>query len=68
MAAQVAAAQQYSFMMKGYGPLYDWVKAHTWRMHSPPGGHDVMVTNGSNQTIEACALQGRLRYHYTPLP
>ena len=55
-------------MMKGYGPLYDWVKAHTWRMHAPPGGHDVMVTNGSNQTIEVCALQGLLGFWYTLIP
>ena len=50
---QLAAAQQYSFTLKGYGPLYEWVKAHAWRMHAPPGGHDVMITNGNNQTIEA---------------
>ena len=49
----MAAAQQYSFTLKGYAPLYDWVKAHAWRMHAPPGGHDVMITNGNNQTIEA---------------
>ena len=56
---QLAAAQQYSFTLKGYAPLYDWVKAHAWRMHAPPGGHDVMITNGNNQTIEvrrACLL------------
>ena len=52
---QLAAAQQYSFTLKGYAPLYDWAKAHAWRMHAPPGGHDVMITNGNNQTIEARA-------------
>ena len=40
-------------MLKGYAPLYEWVKAHAWRMHAPPGNHDVMITNGNNQTIEA---------------
>ena len=49
---QLAAAQQYSFTLKGYAPLYDWVKAHAWRMHAPPGDHDIMITNGNNQTIE----------------
>jgi len=58
---QMAAAQQYSFTLKGYGPLHDWVRAHTWRMHAPPGDHDVMVTNGNNQTIDVRPLPRRAR-------
>jgi len=58
---QMAAAQQYSFTLKGYGPLHDWVRAHTWRMHAPPGDHDVMVTNGNNQTIDVRPLPHRAR-------
>ncbi|KAL3147261.1 hypothetical protein ABBQ32_002752 [Trebouxia sp. C0010 RCD-2024] len=50
--AQVAAAQQYSVTLRGYPALHDWVKKHTWALHSPPGDHDVLVTGGSNATIE----------------
>eukprot|EP00891_Asterochloris_glomerata_P008351 jgi/Astpho2/8351/fgenesh1_pg.00122_%23_86_t len=50
--AQMATAQQYSVSIRGYQPLYDWMKAHTWRMHSPPGDHDVTITVGSNNTLE----------------
>lgn len=49
---QVAAAQQYSVTLRGYPALHDWVKKHTWALHSPPGDHDVLVTGGSNATIE----------------
>ena len=51
----MATAQQYSLSIRGYQPLYDWIKAHTWRMHSPPGDHDVTITVGSNNTLEVCA-------------
>ena len=51
----MATAQQYSVSIRGYQPLYDWIKAHTWRMHSPPGDHDVTITVGSNNTLEVCA-------------
>lgn len=50
--AQVAAAQQYSVTLRGYPPLYEWVKKHTWGLHSPPADHDIVVTTGSNHTIE----------------
>ncbi len=52
---QMATAQQYSVSIRGYQHLYDWIKAHTWRMHSPPGDHDVTITVGSNNTLEVCA-------------
>ena len=51
----MATAQQYSVSIRGYQPLYDWIRAHTWRMHSPPGDHDVTITVGSNNTLEVCA-------------
>ena len=53
LALQVAAAQQYSVTLRGYPPLYEWVKKHTWALHSPPADHDIVVTTGSNHTIEA---------------
>ena len=49
---QVAAAQQYSVTLRGYPALYEWVKKHTWALHNPPADHDVVVTSGSNHTIE----------------
>lgn len=49
---QVAAAQQYSVTLRGYPALHEWVKKHTWALHNPPGEHDVLVTGGSNATIE----------------
>ncbi|KAL0025949.1 hypothetical protein WJX77_006756 [Trebouxia sp. C0004] len=49
---QVAAAQQYSVTLRGYPALQQWVKKHTWAMHSPPADHDVVITSGSNHTIE----------------
>ncbi len=64
LALQVAAAQQYSVTLRGYPPLYEWVKKHTWALHSPPADHDIVVTTGSNHTIEAsmqslsCAFEG----------
>lgn len=58
---QVAAAQQYSVTLRGYPALQQWIKKHTWAMHSPPADHDVLVTSGSNHTIEASHLtQSRL--------
>ena len=54
---QVAAAQQYSVTLRGYPALHDWVKRHTWALHSPPGEHDVLVTGGSNATIEVGATK-----------
>jgi len=53
LALQVAAAQQYSVTLRGYPALYEWVKKHTWALHSPPADHDIVVTSGSNHTIEA---------------
>lgn len=51
--SQVAAAQQYSVTLRGYPTLQQWVKKHTWAMHSPLADHDVVITSGSNHTIEA---------------
>ncbi|KAK9863759.1 hypothetical protein WJX84_010441 [Apatococcus fuscideae] len=50
----VTAAQQYNMTMQGYDPLRQWVKAHTNAQHHPPasGKHDVLITNGSNHTLE----------------
>ncbi|KAK9807681.1 hypothetical protein WJX72_005972 [[Myrmecia] bisecta] len=50
--AKVSAAQQYSTVLKGYPGLQEWAHAHTWAQHSPPGAHEVMVTGGSNHTLE----------------
>ena len=52
MRAQLAAAQQYCMVTAGYGPLHAWARAHTWRLHAPPGDHDLIITPGNNQTIE----------------
>jgi DNA-binding transcriptional MocR family regulator len=50
---QLAAAQQYSMFTSGYPPLHRWAKAHMLSMHAPPAGvHDMIMTNGNNQTIE----------------
>jgi hypothetical protein len=32
--------------------LQAWVASHVAALHAPPAGHEVMVTNGNNQTIE----------------
>ncbi|KAK9824541.1 hypothetical protein WJX72_011180 [[Myrmecia] bisecta] len=50
--AKVADAQQYNIHVKGYPPLYQWAFDHVQRMHAPPAGQDVMISNGSNHTIE----------------
>ena len=50
---QLAAAQQYCLNTSGYAPLHQWAKKHTWQMHAPPGDHDLIITPGNNQTIEA---------------
>ncbi|EIE19767.1 PLP-dependent transferase [Coccomyxa subellipsoidea C-169] len=51
--AKLAAAQQYSLVTSGYPPLHRWAKSHMLSMHSPPAGvHDLIMTNGNNQTIE----------------
>ena len=50
---QLAAAQQYCLNTSGYAPLHQWAKKHTWQMHAPPGNHDLIITPGNNQTIEA---------------
>ena len=60
MVLQVAAAQQYSVTLRGYPALHEWVKKHTWALHSPPGDHDVLVTGGSNATIEVCPVHSLL--------
>ncbi len=53
LVAQLAAAQQYSLVTSGYPPLHRWAKSHMLSMHSPPAGvHDLIMTNGNNQTIE----------------
>ena len=52
-AMQLAAAQQYCLSTAGYAPLHQWAKKHTWQMHAPPGDHDLIITPGNNQTIEA---------------
>ena len=50
---QLAAAQQYAMFTSGYPPLHRWAKAHMLSMHAPPAGlHDMIMTNGNNQTIE----------------
>eukprot|EP00884_Botryococcus_braunii_P000742 jgi/Botrbrau1/10669/Bobra.53_2s0024.1 len=51
--SKVAAAQQYSVAMKGFAPLMTWVKEHVNHLHHPRYPHDMMVTNGSNATIES---------------
>lgn len=50
---QLAAAQQYCLVTAGYGPLYAWVWRHMRRMHTVPEGHNIIITPGNNQTIEA---------------
>jgi hypothetical protein len=50
---QLAAAQQYCLVTAGYGPLHAWVRRHMQRMHAVPEGHDIIITPGNNQTIEA---------------
>ncbi|CAL8471435.1 g10977 [Coccomyxa elongata] len=51
--AKLAIAQQYCLVTAGYPPLHSWAKAHMLRMHAPPVGlHDLIITNGNNQTIE----------------
>lgn len=56
--AAVNAAQQYNFSLRGYQPLLDWVEAHVADMHAPPpaAGHQCLVTNGGNHTLEVGVL------------
>lgn len=54
----VTAAQQYNFSLRGYRPLLDWVERHTYDMHGPPPapGHQSLITNGGNHTLEVRQL------------
>ena len=67
ISAQVAAAQQYSVTLRGYPALHDWVKNHTWALHNPPGDHDVLVTGGSNATIEVLPMHSLPGHHFLVL-
>jgi hypothetical protein len=49
---QVASAQQYCTTVQGYPALHTWCEGHMKAMHSPPGQHEVLLTNGSNHTFE----------------
>ena len=57
---QVCAAQQYNFSLRGYQPLLSWAQQHTAGMHSPPAaaGHQTLITNGGNHTLEVRHLGG----------
>lgn len=52
--AAVNGAQQYNFSLRGYQPLLDWVETHVASMHTPPpaAGHQCLITNGGNHTLE----------------
>lgn len=47
-----ATAQQYNTSLRGQRPLLDWVTAHVAALHRPPGGHEVLITNGANHALE----------------
>ena len=49
---QVASAQQYCTTVQGYPALHTWCEGHMKAMHSLPGQHEVLLTNGSNHTFE----------------
>lgn len=54
---KVASAQQYCTTVQGYPALHTWCEGHMKAMHSPPGQHEVLLTNGSNHTFEmVCEL------------
>jgi kynurenine/2-aminoadipate aminotransferase len=52
--SDLTAAQQYNFSLRGYAPLLSWAERHTASMHAPPlgAGHQVLITNGGNHTLE----------------
>eukprot|EP00887_Chlorella_sp_A99_P007988 scaffold12.g7988.t1 len=49
-----AAAQQYNYDLRGQASLLAWAEAHTTALHAPPPGvgHQVMITNGGNHSLE----------------
>ena len=55
---QIEAAQQYNRSPGGYAPLASWVRAHVERMHTPPGGHETLITLGGNHSSEVRAVDG----------
>lgn len=59
---QLTAAQQYNFSLRGYAPLLSWAERHTAAMHAPPpgAGHQVLVTNGGNHTLEVGQAGGQM--------
>lgn len=58
---QVEAAQQYNRSPGGFPPLVDWAKAHVERLHSPPGGHEVLITLGGNHSSEVPSSEKSLQ-------
>ena len=51
-APAAAAAQQYNTSLRGHPLLLAWVARHTAALHRPPAGHEVVITNGGNHSLE----------------
>ncbi|PSC75895.1 B Chain Kynurenine Aminotransferase Ii Inhibitor [Micractinium conductrix] len=56
-AASLMGAQQYTMVQAGLPSLHQWAVNHVRTLHTPPGGHDLLLTSGASHALEmVCSL------------